>query len=75
MNSLKKALAKDDLKKYQKNKIEISGFKKSTQYRDIESILPKVNAEPFREKMKKQQPKILKINSKLLSKIILAMDA
>ena len=35
MNNLKKALAKDDLKKYQKNKIEISGFKKSTQYRDI----------------------------------------
>lgn len=42
MNSLKKALARDDLKKYQKSKIEISTFRKSNQWDEIESLVAKV---------------------------------
>jgi len=39
MNSLKKALTKDDPKKYQKSKIEISGLKRTTQWQDIDSLM------------------------------------
>lgn len=39
MNNLKKALAKDDMKKYQKSKIEISKSKKTNQWADIETLI------------------------------------
>jgi hypothetical protein len=42
MNSLKKALTKDDPKKYPKSKIEISGLKHTTQWQDIDSLIEKV---------------------------------
>lgn len=35
MNNLKKALTRDDPKKYQKSKIEISAFKKTNQWDDV----------------------------------------
>ena len=35
MNSLKKALTKDDPKKYHKNKIEISSFNKIKQWDEV----------------------------------------
>jgi hypothetical protein len=39
MNSLKKALARDDPKKYQKSKIEISSLKRASQWQDIDSLM------------------------------------
>ena len=42
MHSLKKALTKDDPKKYKKSKIEISGFHPSQKYKNIDEMLNKV---------------------------------
>ena len=42
MHSLRKALARDDPKKYNKSKIELSSIKQPNKYKDIESFLNKV---------------------------------
>ena len=42
MNTLKKALTKDDPKKYTESKIEISSIRQSNKYKDIESMMLKV---------------------------------
>jgi hypothetical protein len=44
MNSLKKALTRDDPKKYHKTKIEISELKKHQQSHDIEWMFLKVSS-------------------------------
>ena len=48
MHSLKKALTRDDPKKYNQTKIEISSIKHNHKYKDIESFLPKVSTHLFR---------------------------
>lgn len=42
MNNLKKALTREDPKKYQKSKIEISAFKKNNQWDEVEWMMQKV---------------------------------
>lgn len=49
MNNLKKALTRDDPKKYQKSKIEISGFKKNNQWDEVEWMMQKVTTHPHRK--------------------------
>lgn len=63
MNTLKKALTKDDTRKYNKSKIEISSIKPSHKYKDIESIMMKVNESRCRKVRKKRL-----INWKISSK-------
>ena len=55
MNNLKKALAKDDTRKYNKSKIEISSIKPSHKYKEIESIMLKVSFSQCRKARKRRQ--------------------
>ena len=49
MNNLKKALTRDDPRKYQKSKIEISGFRKNNQWDEVEWMMQKVSIHPYRK--------------------------
>ena len=74
MYSLKKALTKDDTRKYNKSKIEISSFKQPTLHKNIEEMLLKVNHTLLRIKIKLNRVKVFMTNSKKALKIIFIME-
>lgn len=73
MNNLKNALARDGFKKYQKSKIEVSGFKKSSQWSDIDFMMQKVLTSLSRKLISIIHKITLNRPSDALSKGLLAM--